>query len=104
LATFYIRNDGSLYLVFYFLYPSKVPTKVPKIYLSQHGDVSKLKYVAKWYPWGSIFAAVICAICIIGTVLDPASRLSVLLGEPAFVLLWVGYKIKYKTKFVRVSK
>lgn len=75
-----------------------------KIYLAEHGDLSGLKYVAPWYPIGSILALVICSVVTIGTVIDPAARLSVLLGVPAFALLWIGYKVKYKTKFVLIPK
>ena len=74
-----------------------------KIYLAENGDLSKLKYVAPLYPIGSILAFIICAIVTVGTVIDPASRLSVYLGVPAFALLWIGYKVKYKTKFVTVK-
>lgn len=75
-----------------------------KIYLAEHGDLSGLAYVAPWYPIGSILAMVICSVVTIGTVIDPASRMSVILGVPAFMLLWIGYKVKYKTKFVRIPK
>lgn len=75
-----------------------------KIYLAEHGDLSGLVYVAPWYPIGSIIAIVICSVVTIGTVIDPASRMSVILGVPAFMLLWIGYKVKYKTKFVRIPK
>ena len=75
-----------------------------KLYLAEHGDLSGLKYIAPWYPMGSILALVICGIVTIGTVIDPASRMSVYLGVPAFALLWIGYKIKYKTKFIRVPQ
>jgi len=74
-----------------------------KLYLAEYGNLSKLKYIAPFYPIGSILAFIICAIVTIGTVIDPASRLSVYLGVPAFVLLWIGYKLKYRTKFITVA-
>jgi len=75
-----------------------------KIYLAEHGNLSGLKYVSPWYPWGSIAALIICSIVTIGTFLDPESRLSVYLGVPAFLILLFGYKIKYKTKMVPIPQ
>ncbi len=76
-----------------------------KIYAAKHkGDLSGLKYKAPLYPISTLLALVLCLTVTIGNAIDPDSRMSLYLGLPAFFGMWAVYKIKNKTKFVRVPK
>ncbi len=75
-----------------------------RAYIAQGKQLSDLKYKAKWFPFGPIFALIISMGVIIGQ--DPASftnlnweKIAVTyLSVPLFIILFVTYKIRYKTK------
>ena len=80
-----------------------------RAYVAQGKDLNALKYKAKWFPFGPLFALVISIGVIIGQ--DPGSfthlnweKIAVTyLSVPLFVILYFGYKIRYKTKMIRLE-
>ncbi|KAF9972243.1 hypothetical protein BGZ73_004666 [Actinomortierella ambigua] len=79
-----------------------------KAYIAQGGDVSRLPYRAAFYPWGPVYAFILCAVVIVGqgysefTSDDPkaVNLVATYIGLPVFLILWGGYKWRYKTKVV----
>ncbi|MBD8027345.1 amino acid permease [Ureibacillus sp. Re31] len=82
-----------------------------KAYQLQGRDLSLLPYKAKLYPFGPLFALVVCIIVIvgqnytafIGESIDWYGVAVSYIGIPLFLALWLGYKIKYKTKVVSLK-
>lgn len=79
-----------------------------KAYVAQGRDLNQLKYRAKWYPFGPIFALILCLVIILGQGysaftsghINWAGVTATYLGIPVFLLLWLSYKIIKKTKVV----
>lgn len=82
-----------------------------KAFVAQGRDLSELPYKAKWFPFGPIFAFVLCMIAVLGqnynaflgSTIDWNGILVSYIGLPLFLLLLVGYKIVRKTKVVRLK-
>lgn len=74
--------------------------------VAQGVDLGILKYRAKWFPFGPLFALVICILVIIGQ--NPQSFIHFNLQEvlityidiPLIIVLYLGYKFYYKTKLI----
>lgn len=83
-----------------------------KAYIAQGRDLSLLPYRAALYPFGPIFAFTLCTIVILGQnytaftggTIDWYGILVSYIGLPIFGALWLGYKIKYKTKIVPLEE
>lgn len=83
-----------------------------KAYLAQGKDLNNLVYKAKWYPFGPIFAMILCAVVLIGQdytafigkTVDWAGVTATYIGLPLFIVLWLGYKFTKKTKVVPLEK
>ncbi len=79
-----------------------------RAYLAQGGDIHALPYRAKLFPFGPLFALVLCTIIILGQnfqaftdgKFDWQSLFASYIGLPLFIVVWLGYKIKHKTKLV----
>ncbi|KAG0238401.1 hypothetical protein BGW42_005634 [Actinomortierella wolfii] len=79
-----------------------------RAYVAQGGDVSRLPYKAAFYPWGPIYAFILCAVVIVGqgysefTSDNPKAinLVATYIGLPFFFIMWGGYKLFYKTKVV----
>lgn len=79
-----------------------------KAYIVQGKDLNQLKYKAKWYPFGPLFAFVLCMIVIIGQIQGAVSGGAInwhgvlvsYISLPVFFILWLGYKVIKKTKVV----
>ncbi|CAM5636554.1 Gamma-aminobutyrate permease OS=Lysinibacillus sphaericus OX=1421 GN=LS41612_21695 PE=4 SV=1 [Lysinibacillus sphaericus] len=75
-------------------------------------DPKLLPYKAKLYPFGPLFAFTVCMIVVIGQnytaftgdSIDWYGVLVSYIGIPLFVILWLGYKIKHKTKMIPLQK
>jgi len=75
-------------------------------------DPQLLPYKAKLYPFGPLFAFTVCMIVVIGQnysafmgdKIDWYGILVSYIGIPLFLLLWFGYKIKYKTKMLPLKE
>ncbi len=78
-----------------------------KAWVAQGKDLSELKYRAKFFPFGPILALILCILVIAGQNYDALfihvsvyKILVAYLGLPLVLLLYLGYKIIYKTKVV----
>lgn len=82
--------------------------KFRKAFLAQGHSLDELKFKAKWYPFGPIFAMILCLIVIIGQgtfafsggSIDWLGIVVAYIGIPLFLALYVGYKVVKKTKAV----
>lgn len=80
-----------------------------RAYVAQGKSLSDLKYRAKWFPFGPLFALVISIGVIIGQ--DPESftnlnweKIAVTyLSVPLFAILYIWYKISHKTKVIKLK-
>ena len=82
-----------------------------KAYQLQGKDLSLLPYKAPLYPFGPLFALILCLIVILGQNytafignVDWYGIVVSYIGIPLFLALWFGYKIKHKTKVVPLEK
>ncbi|MEO8402719.1 MAG: amino acid permease [Gammaproteobacteria bacterium] len=83
-----------------------------KAYVKQGRDLKKLPYVAKGYPYAPLIAFGLCLIIIAGQNFkafmgDHINWNGVFvsyIGLPAFLVIWLGYKWKKKTKIVKLSE
>src|SRR5699024_4871823 len=83
-----------------------------KAYNKQNYDKSKLKYKAKLFPFGSIFAGVLCVLVIIGQDVDFIKTgdfnlnrfIITYMGIPVFLAFFIYHKLRYKTKMVPLEK
>lgn len=79
-----------------------------KGYVAQGRDLEKLPYKAGSFPFGPIFAFVICMIIVLGQdyqafwadTIDWKRVISTYVGLPLFFAIWLSYKFIKKTKFV----
>ncbi|MGO0062980.1 amino acid permease [Brevibacillus fluminis] len=82
-----------------------------KAFIAQGRDLSELPYRAKWFPFGPIFAFVLCMVAVLGQnysaflgeSIDWNGVMVSYIGLPLFLLLLVGYKIVKKTKVVSLK-
>ncbi|PEJ59687.1 gamma-aminobutyrate permease [Bacillus sp. AFS002410] len=82
-----------------------------KAYVAQGKNLNDLPYKAKWFPFGPIFAFVLCGVVILGqnysafmgNKIDWNGVLVSYIGLPLFLVLWIGYKLIKKTKIVRLT-
>jgi lysine-specific permease len=84
-----------------------------RAYLVQGRDLNELKFKAKLFPYGSIFAIVLCLVVLLGqnysaffnpTGVNWASVVISYAGIPAFIIVYISYKVKYKTKLVPLEE
>jgi lysine-specific permease len=83
-----------------------------KGYVAQGRDLSKLPYRSKWFPFGPIFAFVLCLLIALGQDyeglfaenIDWLGVLATYIGIPLFLAIWWAYKLKNKTRFVRYEE
>ena len=83
-----------------------------KAFNAQNYDKSKLKYHAKLFPFGPIFAGVLCVIVIIGQDVDFIKTghfdlnrfITTYMGIPVFLVFFIYHKIRYKTKKIPLDQ
>ena len=81
-----------------------------RAFVKQGHDVHELKYHAKWFPVGPILAIIMSLIVIVGQDLQAVQhfawgRLMVsYMSIPLFIVLFVWYKVKHKTKLIPLEK
>ena len=79
-----------------------------KAYVAQGKDLNDLPYRAKLFPFGPLFAFVVCLIVVLGQNYTAFTGDSIdwygivvsYIGLPLFLIIWISYKVKYKTKLV----
>ncbi|GEP74610.1 amino acid permease [Weissella thailandensis] len=84
-----------------------------RAFIAQGRDVNRLRYKAKWFPFGPIVALVLSIIVVVGQ--DTASFkgsiadwnwpgiITTYLAIPLFLVLYFGYKIKHHTKLRKLT-
>lgn len=82
-----------------------------KAFIKQGRDLKELPYKAPFYPFGPLFALTLCLIVIVGQnysafigTIDWYGIAVSYIGIPLFLIFWFGYKIKRKTKMVRLEE
>ncbi|AID42553.1 amino acid permease [Staphylococcus xylosus] len=83
-----------------------------KAFDKQNYDKSKLKYKAKLFPFGPIFAGVLCVLVIIGQDVDfiktgdfNLNRFVITyMGIPVFLAFFIYHKLRYRTKIVPLEQ
>lgn len=83
-----------------------------KAFLAQGRDLKELPYRAKWFPFGPIFAFIICCIVILGQNYSAISAEGIdwnglmvsYIGLPLFLVIWLVYKFTKKTKLVPLDR
>ncbi|AWB46001.1 gamma-aminobutyrate permease [Paenibacillus sp. CAA11] len=83
-----------------------------KAYLAQGKDLKALPFKARWFPFGPIFAFVLCFIVIVGQSssaisdghIDWMGLVASYLSVPLVLLLWLGYKWIKRTKVVPLKE
>jgi len=83
-----------------------------RAYAAQGLDLKALPYRSSFYPFGPIFAFVLCAIVILGQNypafmgghIDWKGVFVSYIGLPLFLILWLGYKYTKKTKVIPLNQ
>jgi lysine-specific permease len=82
-----------------------------KGFVAQGLDLNRLPYRSSFFPYGPVFAFVLCMIVTLGQNyqaftegnIDWVAVAATYIGIPIFLLIWLGYRIKRKTRFVRYA-
>ncbi len=80
-----------------------------KAFVLQGGHLDDLPYRAKWFPFGPLFAFVLCLIitlgqnyqAFVGEHVDWAGLVATYISIPLFLAIWLGYRWKKRARFVR---
>ncbi|MCG7333790.1 amino acid permease [Sporosarcina sp. ACRSM] len=79
-----------------------------RAYVAQGGNIDDLPYRARFFPLGPLLALVLCTFIIlgqnfqafIGGEIDWNGALVSYIGLPLFLIVWLVYKVKFKTKLI----
>lgn len=82
-----------------------------RAFYAQNKDTSVLKYKAKLFPFGPIFAFVLCILVILGQDVELVTKgtfewnsvLITYMGIPVFLVFYIYHKLKYKTRLIPLS-
>lgn len=82
-----------------------------RAFAAQGKDLSLLPYKAKLFPFGPIFAFVVCGFVVLGQNysafmgdrIDWNGVFVSYIGIPLFLILWLGYKLTKKTKLIQLK-
>lgn len=81
-----------------------------RAFKAQGKDLADLRYKAKWFPVGPLLALIVCILVIIGQDLESFKTLNwqkigvTYMSVPLFVILYLYYKIRYKTKLIPLEE
>lgn len=83
-----------------------------RAFKAQGRDVNELPYLAKWFPFGPIFAFVLCIVVILGQNMsgftsgniDWYGFIVTYISIPLFLILWLGYKWIKGTKVIPLKE
>ena len=79
-----------------------------RAYIAQGGNMNDLPYRAKLFPFGPLLALALCTFIIlgqnfqafIGGEIDWNGVFVSYIGLPLFLIVWLVYKVKHKTKLI----
>ena len=80
-----------------------------KGYVKQGYALDQLPYQSKWFPFGPLFAFVLCLVIALGqdyqaflaNRIDWAGVAATYVGIPLFLVVWLGFRFLKKSRFVR---
>ncbi|MNG22695.1 Lysine-specific permease [compost metagenome] len=83
-----------------------------RAYVAQGRDLNKLPYKARWFPFGPLFAFVLCFIVILGQSYSAISENGIdwygilvsYVSIPLFLIVWLGYKWTKRTKVIPLEQ
>ena len=81
-----------------------------RAFKAQGKDLSQLRYKAKWFPFGPLLALVLCILVIVGQDLKSFANLDwqaisvTYMSVPLFIILYLYYKLRYKTKLIPLTE
>jgi lysine-specific permease len=83
-----------------------------KAFMAQGRNLDELPYRAKWFPFGPVFAFVLCIFVILGQNYSAFTKDSIdwngaiisYIGLPLFIAVWLGYKFVKKTKVIPLDE
>lgn len=81
-----------------------------RAFKAQGHQLSELKYHARWFPFGPLFALFLCILVIIGQDIQAFKSFDWMaigvsyMSIPLFITLYTYYKIKYKTKLIPLDQ
>lgn len=83
-----------------------------RAFVAQGHSVDRLPYRAKWYPFGPIFAFIVCLIVLLAQNYQAflsgsikwSDVIASYLGIPLFLVMWFGYKLIKKTKVIPLKE
>ena len=83
-----------------------------KAYKAQGHNLKELPFTAIWFPFGPIFALVLCLIIIIGqgysafssNGIDWKAMVASYIGLVLFLITWIWHKVKNKTKLIPLEE
>lgn len=81
-----------------------------RAFIAQGRSLDELKYHAALFPFGPIFAFILCVIVIVGQDIDSFARLDfqniavTYMAIPLFLVLYLYYKIKYGSHLIPLEK
>ena len=83
-----------------------------KAYKAQGHNLKELPFTAIWFPFGPIFALVLCLIIIIGqgysafssNGIDWKAMVASYIGLVLFLVIWIWHKVKNKTKLIPLEE
>lgn len=106
---FWLLNASALSGFIVWIFISVCHFRFRRGLIVQGYDVSKLPFKAKWFPLGPVYAVTLCLIIIFGQVvlLGKLSIYGILIsfiGIPIFGFLYLGYKLKNKTKIIPLDQ
>lgn len=83
-----------------------------KAFIAQGRSLEELPYKAEWYPFGPLFALIVCLIVMAGQnytaftgpEIDWYGASVAYIGIPVFLAVYIWYKMKYQTKLIPLTK
>ncbi|WP_255032125.1 amino acid permease [Bordetella genomosp. 1] len=81
-------------------------------YVAQGGRLADLPYVSPFFPFGPIFAFVLCLVITLGQNyqaflqdrIDWGGVVATYVGIPLFLLIWAGYRLTHRSRFVSLAQ
>ena len=80
-----------------------------KAYVAQGKDLKDLPFRARWFPFGPIFAFLLCLVAIIGQgnfsgEIDWLTIIATYVSIPLFLSIWFGYRLIKKSRIVPLEE